>query len=100
MYSTNPSFQYEYEGKEESETLPPERQTLWVRFEKKHRAGKKVTLISGFIGLQSDLKALEKKLKAKCGAGGAVKNGEILVQGDVREKVMHLLRGEGYKVKG
>lgn len=99
VYSTNDSYDYEYEGEEEVETLPPSEQYLKVTLDKKARAGKQVTLISGFEGSEDDLKSLGKQLKSKCGAGGSVKDGEILIQGDFRKKVKDVLDKEGYHVK-
>jgi translation initiation factor 1 len=99
VYSTNPSFHYETNEPLEEQTLPSEQQNLKVQLDRKQRAGKQVTLITGFVGTEEDLQALGKKLKTKCGVGGNVKDGEILIQGDHREKVMNLLIAEGYKVK-
>ncbi|MFA7081016.1 MAG: translation initiation factor [Bacteroidales bacterium] len=99
VYSTNPSFQFETSEVETSETLPSNQQNLKVQLDKKQRGGKKVTLITGFIGSEEDLSTLGKMLKTKCGVGGNTKDGEILIQGDHREKVMALLISEGYKVK-
>ena len=99
VYSTNPDFQYQIDDQEETATLPPEKQNLRVRLEKKNRSGKSVTIITGFIGAQDDLNDLAKELKTKCGVGGSSKNGEILVQGDFRDKVLELLIKAGYKAK-
>ncbi|MDD2489086.1 MAG: translation initiation factor [Bacteroidales bacterium] len=99
VYSTNPSFQYEVDEPQNSETLPPQQQNLRVQLDKKQRGGKKVTLITGFIGSEEDIATLGKMLKTKCGVGGNTKDGEILIQGDHREKVMELLLAQGYKVK-
>ncbi len=96
VYSTNPNFQYETEEMEEAETLPKEKQNLQVTIEKKNRGGKVVTLINGFIGTEADLKELGKLLKSKCGVGGSAKDGEILIQGDLKAKVTDLLKKEGY----
>ncbi|MEC8853568.1 MAG: translation initiation factor [Bacteroidota bacterium] len=97
MYSTNPDFEYQYEN-EELETLPPNEQTLKVCIDK-HRAGKIAVIIKEFVGTTNDLKALGKLLKTKCGVGGSVKNGEIIIQGNVRDKVMEILGKEGYNYK-
>lgn len=99
VYSTNPDFEYDAESDNEQATLPAQQQKLYVSLDKKNRKGKAVTLVEGFIGTDEDLKTLGKTLKAKCGAGGAVKDGEIMVQGDFREKVTQYLETEGYKVK-
>ena len=99
VYSTNPDFQYEEIEEFEQETLPNNQQKLYVQLEKKQRAGKQVTLITGFVGKSEDLEILGKELKNKCGVGGSVKNGEILLQGDFRQKVMDYLVQKDYKVK-
>lgn len=99
IYSTNPDFQYETNAESEQETLSPRQQDLRVQLDKKKRAGKSVTLISGFIGTEEDLKALAKILKTKCGVGGSAKDGEILIQGDFCIKVIEILKNENYKVK-
>ena len=97
MYSTNPDFEYQYEN-EELETLPPNEQMLKVCIDK-HRAGKITVIIKEFVGTTNDLKALGKLLKTTCGVGGSVKNGEIIIQGNVRDKVMEILGKEGYNYK-
>jgi len=99
VYSTNPDFDYQYEDDENVETLPPHQQDLRVMLDKKARKGKQVTLITGFIGDKDDLKVLEKSFKNLCGVGGTSKNGEILIQGDFRDKIVDYLTREGYKVK-
>lgn len=99
VFSTDPDFR-PYEEEEQKETLPPSQQKLKVRLETKHRGGKTVTLVEGFAGKEEDLEALEKKLKTHCGTGGSAKDGEIIIQGDQREKVKAYLIKAGYSVKG
>ncbi len=99
VYSTSDKYEYEYDDNEEQETLPENQQKLYVSIDKKNRKGKAVSLIEGFVGSTDDLKSLGKMLKSKCGVGGAVKNGEILIQGDFRDKIMELLKADGYIVK-
>lgn len=99
VYSTNPDFEYEEIEELEAETLPNNQQRLYVQLDKKQRAGKQVTLITGFIGRSEDLEKLGKELKNKCGVGGSVKNNEILLQGDFRQKVVDYLIQKDYKVK-
>ena len=96
VYSTNPDYQYESIGEEEAETLPKNQQKLRVSMEKKGRGGKTVTLIRGFIGTEEDLKELSKLLKTKCGVGGSSKDGEIIIQGDFKQRIIDLLKAEGY----
>ena len=99
VYSTNPDYEYEHDREEEQETLEPKRQNLKVSLDKKGRKGKAVTLISGFIGTENDIKELAKLLKTKCGVGGSAKDGEILIQGEFRDKIMDILTKAGYKAK-
>ncbi|MFO7657868.1 MAG: translation initiation factor [Bacteroidales bacterium] len=99
VYSTNPDFNFENEEHAEEQTLPPEKQQLRVMLDKKSRGGKKVTLITGFTGTRNDLQELGNHLKTKCGVGGSVKNGEILIQGDFTVRILHLLTEMGYKAK-
>ena len=96
VYSTNPDFTYETTQEEEVETLTPAQQRLRVQLDRKNRGGKVVTLVTGFVGNENDLKNLGKLLKSKCGVGGSAKEGEIIVQGDFRQKVFDLLKKEGY----
>lgn len=96
VYSTNPDFNYECIEEEEAETLPKNQQKLRVGIEKKGRGGKTVTIIKGFIGSEEDLKDLSKWLKTKCGVGGSAKEGEIIIQGDFKQRIIELLKAEGY----
>ena len=99
VYSTNPKYQFEKEEDDSQDTLIPKQQKLIVSLDKRNRKGKAVTLISGFIGQPDDLEQLGKLLKTKCGVGGTVKDGNILIQGDFRDKVVAILHGEGYQAK-
>lgn len=99
VYSTNPDFQYEYNGEEETETLAPEKQNLRVTLDSKQRKGKIVTLVQGFVGTEDDLKELAKLIKNKCGVGGSVKDGEIIIQGELKEKILAILRDNKYRAK-
>ena len=99
FYSTNPDFQFDDDLSEEVETLPKAQQKLYVSIDRKQRGGKEVTLVEGFIGSDDDLKELGKTLKGKCGVGGSAKDGEILIQGKLKDKVFNLLIAEGYSVK-
>jgi translation initiation factor 1 len=98
VYSTDPNFQIRGE-ENNAETLPPAKQKLRIRLETKHRAGKAVTIVDGFSGKEDDLQELGKKLKTACGTGGSAKDGEIIIQGDQREKVKQWLSKNGYGVK-
>ena len=99
VYSTNPDFKYQQEELLQEQTLPPQKQRLTVTIDRSGRAGKQVTLVKGFVGNQDDLAALGKTLKVKCGVGGTAKDGEITVQGDLRDKVCELLKSLGYNAK-
>ncbi len=100
VFSTNPDYEYHDDSPEqEAQTLPPQQQKLTIMLDKKQRKGKKVTLVTGFIGSTDDLKALGKMLKSKCGVGGSVKAGEIIIQGEFKDKVKSILEGIGYKYK-
>lgn len=100
VFSTNPDFKYETEEESpQQQTLPPQKQKLRVFIEKKNRGRKQVTVIAGFIGTEEDLQALGRMLKTKCGTGGSVKEGEIIIQGDMREKTVTILEQSGYNVK-
>lgn len=99
VFSTNPDQQLSFPENEEQDTLNARQQQLRVQLDKKQRGGKAVTLITGFVGSDDDLKELGKTLKSKCGVGGTVKEGEILIQGDFRKKILDLLIEKGYKAK-
>ncbi|MBC8084067.1 MAG: translation initiation factor [Hymenobacter sp.] len=99
VYSTNPDFSYQTDEPAAAATPPPPQQQLRVQLDKKQRGGKQVTLVTGFVGTDADLQALGKLLKTKCGVGGNAKDGEVLVQGDFRDKVLAVLLKEGYKAK-
>jgi len=97
VYSTNPEFEYQFEQEAEPDTLPPQQQDL--RVWRENRGGKTTTVIKGFIGTTSDMEDLGKTLKSKCQVGGSVKDGEILIQGDARDKVLEILQKLNYKAK-
>ena len=97
LYSTNPNFEYATEQDEEPETLPASEQRLRLSLSKKQRGGKEVTLITGFVGSTADLEALGKTLRHRCGVGGSTKEGEIIIQGDQRQKLLAILPALGYK---
>ena len=100
VYSTNPDFQYATSASEaEPETLPPSRQRLIVAIDRRNRAGKQVTLVTGFIGTAEDLRTLGKTLKTRLGVGGTAKEGEITIQGDFRDRTVALLKEMGYNAK-
>jgi translation initiation factor 1 len=100
VYSTSEHFEYEYMTEDNrTETLKPNQQDLRVMLDKKQRSGKKVTLVCNFVGKDEDLEELGKKLKSRCGVGGTVKNGEILIQGDFRDRILQMLLADGYKAK-
>ena len=99
VYSTNQEYDYSYGNDQAQDTLPNQQQNLRVTLDKKSRGGKQVTLITGFVGTEDDLKDLGKMLKSKCGVGGAAKDNESLLQGDFRAKVLELLKKAGYQAK-
>jgi translation initiation factor 1 len=96
VYSTNRDFEYESYNEEEEETLPKDQQKLRVSIEKKGRGGKTVTLIKGFVGTEDDLKELAKSLKSQCGVGGTAKEGEIIIQGEFKQRIIDILKTKGY----
>lgn len=99
VYSTDPDFTYTTDRPEEAATLPPAEQQLRVWLDRRQRAGKTVTSVRGFVGTAADLEALARMLKNKCGVGGTAKEGEILIQGDHRDRVVELLTRAGYRCK-
>lgn len=99
VYSTNPDFEYQLNIPSEAETLEPAQQQLRIYTDSKMRAGKTVTIIQGFVGKQSDLDALAKMLKTSCGVGGSAKDGEIIIQGNFKDRIKTLLTQKGYRVK-
>ncbi len=98
VYSTNPNYGYE-DDYEEEETLAPNQQDLRVLIDRKQRKGKEVTIVTGFVGTEDDLKDLGKMLKQKCGVGGSVKDGEIIIQGNSLKKILEILQKNDYKAK-
>jgi translation initiation factor 1 len=99
VYSTNPDFQFQFDEEEQQETVAKNQQKLYVSLDRKQRGGKEVTLIEGFVGNEDDLKELGKMLKSKCGVGGSVKDNEILIQGNFKDKIYDMLVKDGYGVK-
>lgn len=99
VYSTNDNYDYDYQDEEEEDTLDPSEQKLYISLDKKQRKGKVVTLIEGFVGTNDDLKELERTLKQKCGTGGSSKEGNIIIQGNYKEKIGNLLSDLGYAIK-
>ena len=99
VFSTNPDFNYTTKEEESIETLPPAKQNLRVWLDRNHRGGKTVTLVKGFVGSEEDLKELAKELKNRCGVGGTAKDGEIIIQGAHRERVLEILLAKGYRAK-
>lgn len=96
VYSTNPDYEYSDDSQEEAETLPKNQQKLRLNMERAGRGGKTVTLVKGFVGSEEDITALSKLLKQKCGVGGSVKDGEIIIQGDHRQRLIEILKKEGF----
>ena len=96
VYSTNPDYEYSDDSQEEAETLPKNQQKLRLNMERAGRGGKTVTLVKGFVGSDKDINALSKLLKQKCGVGGSVKDGEIIIQGDHRQRLVEILKKEGF----
>ena len=99
VYSTDPDYKYVTDEEPEAETLPPARQQLRVWLDRRQRAGKVVTLVRGFVGSEADLGELARLLKTRCGVGGAAKQGEIIIQGDHRDRVVEILTKSGYRCK-
>lgn len=99
VYSTDPDFDYEVEQEGEQKTLSPSQQNLRVWIDRRQRAGKQVTLVKGFVGSDDDLKTLASLLKSRCGVGGSAKDGEVIIQGDFRDRVVEILTAEGYNAK-
>ncbi len=99
VYSTDPDYAYTTEQAQQQETLPPGRQQLRVSLDRRNRGGKQVTIVADFVGNEEDLKELGKRLKQQCGVGGAVKEGQIIVQGDFRDRIVDLLLKAGYKAR-
>jgi translation initiation factor 1 len=100
VFSTDPTFSYREAQNESSSTLPNNKQRLRVYIERNHRQGKEVTIVKNFVGTTADAEGLCRKLKIHCGAGGSVKDSEIIIQGDQRQKVLSYLKEEGFEAKG
>lgn len=96
VFSTNSNYEYDTDSTEEVETLPKNQQRLRVRIEKNGRGGKTVTIVKGFVGTEEDLKSVAKMLKTRCGVGGSMKDGEVIIQGDLKDKIVGLLKSDGY----
>lgn len=96
VFSTNANYEYDTDSTEEVETLPKNQQRLRVRIEKNGRGGKTVTIVKGFVGTEEDLKSVAKMLKTRCGVGGSMKDGEVIIQGDLKDKIVGLLKSDGY----
>ncbi len=96
VFSTNPDFDFQEENETQDATLPPQQQKLRLRIEKNGRGGKTVTCVSGFVGSDNDLKELSRMLKTRCGVGGSCKDGEIIIQGDFKARIIDILKQEGY----
>lgn len=99
VYSSDPDYEYEYNNDHKEETPPPAEQDLRIKLEKKGRKGKTVSIVTGFRGKEEDLKELAATLKKKCGAGGNAKEGDIIIQGDFRNRLKDILSNEGFSVR-
>ena len=99
VFSTNSDFTYEVDQEPEVEAIPKAKQNLRVALDKRNRGGKKVTIVSDFVGSDDNLKELGKMLKNKCGVGGSAKDGEIIIQGDFRQKIVDILKADGYRAR-
>ncbi len=99
VFSTDPDYRYETQPTAEPDTLPPARQDLRVWLDRRQRAGKQVTLVKGFVGSADDLAELARLLKSRCGVGGSAKEGQIIIQGDHRDRVVQILSDAGYRAK-
>lgn len=99
VYSTNPDFKFDSSKEDDIDTLTPKEQKLIVAIDRRNRGGKQVTLIKGFVGKREDMESLAKEIKTKCGVGGSTKDGEIIIQGDFRDKIVQYLTTKGYGAK-